>query len=153
MPKEPVAEPYPLPQVEVMTARQVGFPSPRAREAPIPSQDYTPEAILVEGSARGRGLGRAAWDALKWVMSEAVMPAAYKLIPQGAQEIANGLFTGNPYWPGGATEIPVTEHQGPEIGPPVVEVVENYPRVTDFEEMVSIYAARNTTEQDRGIDR
>ena len=153
MSREPVAEPYPVPQVQVMTARDVGPAFNRRQDAPIPSQDYIPEAILVETPDPGRGLGRMVLGAIKWGMTEAVMPALYKLIPQGAQEIAHGLFTGNPYWPGGATEIPVTEHPGPEIGPPVVEAVENYPLSAEFEDMVSLHAARNGMEQDRGMDR
>lgn len=43
----------------------------------------------------------------KGVVTEAVMPAAEKLIPQGAAELSQALYTGVGYMPYGPTERPV----------------------------------------------
>lgn len=43
----------------------------------------------------------------KAIVNEAVLPAAEKLIPQGAAELSQALFTGNGYVPYGPTEKPV----------------------------------------------
>ena len=60
------------------------------------------------------GLGGKALDALKWLGREMVMPAAEKLIPQGAAEVAQALNTGQGYVPYGPTERPVGEPEAPQ---------------------------------------
>lgn len=60
-------------------------------------------------------------NAFDAVMDQAVMPALEKLIPQGAAELAQGLYTGNAYVPYGPTDNPVSMDggvQAPSIGPP-----------------------------------
>lgn len=44
----------------------------------------------------------------KAVVNEALLPAAEKLIPQGASEVAQALFTGNAHVPYGPTNRPVS---------------------------------------------
>lgn len=44
----------------------------------------------------------------KAVINEAVLPAAEKLIPQGASEVAQALYTGNAFVPYGPTNQPVS---------------------------------------------
>lgn len=56
-----------------------------------------------------KGIIHGAADAVKAVTREAVMPAVEKLIPQGAAEVTQALFTGNGYVPYGPTEKPVGE--------------------------------------------
>lgn len=44
----------------------------------------------------------------KAVVNEALLPAAEKLIPQGASEVAQALYAGNSYVPYGPTNRPVS---------------------------------------------
>ena len=44
----------------------------------------------------------------KAVVNEALLPAAEKLIPQGASEVAQALYSGNSYVPYGPTNRPVS---------------------------------------------
>ena len=54
-----------------------------------------------------KGIGEKVAEFGKAVFDKAVMPAMEKLIPQGAAEVAQALFTGNGYVPYGPTEQPV----------------------------------------------
>src|SRR5690349_7816229 len=55
----------------------------------------------------GKEIASGILNAAKAVVNEAIMPAAEKLIPQGAAEISQALFNGNGYVPYGPTEKPV----------------------------------------------
>ncbi|MDR3620474.1 MAG: hypothetical protein P4L85_14075 [Paludisphaera borealis] len=58
-----------------------------------------------------------AWDAGEWVVTQAVMPALEKLIPQGASELANALFRqSSAYVPYGPTQKPVPKPKAPGHG-------------------------------------
>ena len=106
LPRRPVPQSYPPPQVGARAARDVGPTRPSGvgmTAGAIQDAEWTE----VGNGSKGRGIGGILWDSSKWLMREAVMPALYKMIPHGAQEIANALFTGNPYWPGGETGQPV----------------------------------------------
>jgi hypothetical protein len=67
---------------------------------------------------------------MKWLLNEAVMPAAEKLIPQGAAELAHSLFAGNGYVPYGPTESPVHQAQEPNSLAQMREEVEHEPEVS-----------------------
>lgn len=59
---------------------------------------------------------RAMFGAAKWLLREAVMPAAEKAIPQGSAELAQALLTqGNAYVPYGPTERPLEGPDTPTI--------------------------------------
>ena len=61
------------------------------------------------------GLERlAGWVTKKFdaVIDHAIVPAVEKLIPQGASEAAQALFTGNGFTPYGPTADPVPMHEG-----------------------------------------
>lgn len=101
------------------------------------------------------------------VLDEAIIPAAQKLLPQGAAELAQALYTGSGYMPYGPTEKPVPMEAmdkggvyGPEVGQ------EQQPQATndspiqqnDYEKMLSGFAARGRVAQERenekgGMDR
>ncbi len=91
----------------------------------------------------------------KGVVTEAVMPAAEKLIPQGAAELSQALYTGTGYMPYGATEKPVpmeTDHgvHGPhsaqESPPQTTPAAEAAPQES-YASMLSAYAAKAEEQQ------
>lgn len=156
MPREPIPPGYPAPQVEVHLARNISDPIPQSPGRPtanglIPEADWTE----VGGTSKGRSIGGIIWDSSKWLMREAVMPALYKLVPQGAQEIANGLFTGNPYWPGGETGHPVSIPDEPTVmvGLEPSNGLENFPAVASYEDLVATYATRQSDQPTQEITR
>ena len=52
-----------------------------------------------------------AGDMAKALWNEALLPAAEKMIPQGAAELSQALFNGSGYVPYGATERPIPMEQ------------------------------------------
>ena len=56
-----------------------------------------------------RGFVGAVIGSISWVAREAVIPAMEKLIPQGAAELSQALFTQNAYVPYGPTEMAVPD--------------------------------------------
>lgn len=64
---------------------------------------------------------RATFGALNWIANKAVMPALEKVVPQGAAEIGQALFTGQGYTPYGPTqqEVPIADQLEPSAHAPV----------------------------------
>ncbi|MEO2092206.1 MAG: hypothetical protein ABGY75_22345 [Gemmataceae bacterium] len=91
----------------------------------------------------------------KGVVTEAVMPAAEKLIPQGAAELSQALYTGSAYMPYGPTEKPVPmemDHgvHGPQAGPGLPQQTTQVAQSethTSYEAMLSTYAAKAQEQQ------
>ncbi len=97
----------------------------------------------------------------KSVVDEAIMPAAQKLLPQGAAELAQALYTGSGYMPYGPTEKPVPMEamdKGGVHGPEVSQ--EQSPTVNessvhgngDYQKMLSAFAARGREALERQND-
>lgn len=98
----------------------------------------------------------------KSVVDEAIMPAAQKLVPQGAAELAQALYTGSGYMPYGPTEKPVPMEaidSGGVHGPEVSQ--EQQPPTTnelpiqgkgEYQKMLSAFAARGREAQERQND-
>ena len=157
MAQEPVPQGYPSPQVEVHLARDVGPHIPRS-PGRSPIIDLIPEAEWTEvgNATKGRTIGGIIWDSSKWLMREAVMPAIYKLVPQGASEIAGVLFTGQPFTPYGPTLTPVPMPEEPAVATVGLEPsngLENYPATAAYEDLVAAYMARGVDEQTQELSR
>lgn len=93
-----------------------------AREDVAASPNMWQEAPSQDGSSLGSMLGgaiEALWD-------NAIMPAAEKLIPQGAAELGNALFTGSAYMPYGPTNEPVAMGQETGIEAQSIEPAQSY---------------------------
>lgn len=72
----------------------------------IPDLDYTP---IREGrSFLGDESSGTPSKVTDWLIENAIMPALEKLVPQGAAELSQAIFTGNSYVPYGPTERPVS---------------------------------------------
>jgi hypothetical protein len=101
----------------------------------------------------------------KSVVDEAIMPAAQKLVPQGAAELAQALYTGSGYMPYGPTEKPVPMEamdKGGVHGPEVSQEQQQQPMHEssvhgngEYQKMLSAFAARGreAQEQDKGMER
>jgi hypothetical protein len=101
----------------------------------------------------------------KSVVDEAIMPAAQKLVPQGAAELAQALYTGSGYMPYGPTEKPVPMEamdkggvHGPEVSQDQQSPAMNESSVHgkgEYEKMLSGFAARgrDAQERDKGMKR
>jgi hypothetical protein len=63
-----------------------------------------PEAPSMGGQSMLGKVMEAVGDVASWAFDEALMPAAEKLIPQGAAELSQALFNGSAYVPYGPTE-------------------------------------------------
>ena len=89
--------------------------------------------------------------AAKWVANEAIMPAAEKLIPQGAAELTQALHMGNGYVPYGPTERPVPMDSQEAAAP--TETAHG----TSYQSHLEMYAARAPhgmeQQQDNHLDR
>ncbi len=88
--------------------------------------------------------GQAAWAILEG-FGEAAMSAAEKLIPQGAAELAQGLYTGNAYVPYGPTDMAVPMQDDPAMGgAPQIQA----PEVSandSYNQMLDSYASRGAS--------
>lgn len=111
---------YPPPQAEVNTAREVTQPaapqqSTGAAQRTVTDLEYR-EGAGIGGMAVGgaRLAGRTAWRGIKGVWNKAIMPAAERLIPQGASEIGHALYPNSVY-----------AHPG-QIGDPAKPAQEGY---------------------------
>lgn len=99
------------------------------------------------------GLG----DASKWVFDEMLMPAAEKMIPQGAAELGQALFTGNAYVAYGASNESVP--MGPEVGGQAIEAPSVEPAQggeslqASYDAMLQNYASQSIEPPDRGMER
>jgi hypothetical protein len=98
----------------------------------------------------------------KSVVDEAIMPAAQKLVPQGAAELAQALYTGSGYMPYGPTEKPVPMEamdkggvHGPEVGQEQQPPAMNESSVHgngEYQKMLSGFAAWGRDAQERQND-
>ena len=75
----------------------------------------------------------------KAVITEAVMPAVEKMIPQGAAELGQALYTGSGYMPYGATERPM------EIEPAMNQ--------EGFNSLLDSYAARGRGAEEQSNEK
>jgi hypothetical protein len=98
----------------------------------------------------------------KSVCDEAIMPAAQKLVPQGAAELAQALYTGSGYMPYGPTEKPVPMEamdnggvHGPDVSqeqqPPVMNESSVHGK-GEYQKMLSGFTARGRDAQERQND-
>lgn len=91
----------------------------------------------------------------KGVVTEALMPAAEKLLPQGAAELSQALYTGVGYMPYGPTEKPVPMEMDHGVHGP--QSVQESPQQTSqaadaapqesYASMLSTYAAKAQEQQ------
>lgn len=98
----------------------------------------------------------------KSVCDEAIMPAAQKLVPQGAAELAQALYTGSGYMPYGPTEKPVPMEaigsgsvHGTELSQEQPLPANNELPVQgngEYQKMLSAFAARGREAQERQND-
>ena len=91
----------------------------------------------------------------KGVVTEAVMPALEKLIPQGAAELSQAIYTGTGYMPYGPTEKPVPMEMDHGVHGPqsVQESSQQTPQAAEaapqesYASMLSTYASKAQEQQ------